>query len=85
MRKSIVLVTLAALTAGLATGCASSGEMPARPLIAHVPYDYVVRRPLETAVLVPPKVPAPAATVSEAPPQRARMTVALSRPTRLDR
>jgi hypothetical protein len=87
MRKSIVLMTLAALTAGLATGCASSGEMSARPPIAHVQCDYVMRRPLEcdyvvrqpleTAILVPPKV--------EVTPQRARATVALSRPTLLAR
>jgi hypothetical protein len=86
MRKSIVLMTLAALTAGFATGCASSGEMPTRPLVAHVASDFVVRRPLGTEVLVmPAKVPAPVATVSQVPPQRARAAVALSRPTRLDR
>jgi hypothetical protein len=84
MRKSIVLMTLAALTASLAVGCASSGEAaPAGPLFPHFPSDFLVRRPLETAVLVTPSRPvAPAATVSQAP-QRARAPVALSRPTRL--
>ena len=85
MRKSIVLMTLAALTAGLAVGCASSGEMPARPLFGHFASDYTVRRQLETAVLTPPRAPAPAATVIQPSPQRARAKMALSRPSRFDR
>jgi hypothetical protein len=87
MRKSIVLMTLAALTAALATGCASSGEaVPAGPLVPHVVSDYVVRPPLAKDVPLPPPKPfAPATVASQAPPQGNLAPVALSRPTRRDR
>ncbi len=88
MRKSIVLMTLAALTAALAMGCASSAEaVPAGALVPHVVSDYVVRRPLAKDVQPPPTVAAVDAP-SEWPPQRALAPVALSRPagpTRLAR
>ena len=78
MRKSIVLLTLAALTAVLATGCASA-EAPAGTLFPHVASDYVVRPQLERALVQPPPAPTVLAVASP-PPQRARATARLARP-----
>ncbi len=81
MRKSIVLVTLAALTAAFAMGCASSGEaVPSRPLLPYVASDYVVHSVPERELMPAPRVAAPLAPVSMAP-QRPRATALLARPT----
>jgi multidrug efflux pump subunit AcrA (membrane-fusion protein) len=79
MRKSIVLLTLAALTAVLATGCASAGDAPAGTLFPHVASDYVVRTQLERALVQPPPPPTVLAVASPLP-QRARATARLARP-----
>jgi hypothetical protein len=79
MRKSIVLLTLAALTAGLATGCAPAGQVPTATYAPHVANDYVPRKPLVSAVILPTTPAAPLAQEAQAAP-RLRVAARLARP-----
>jgi hypothetical protein len=71
MRKSILLLTLAALTAGLAVGCAPTSQTSGRAFRVYPVDDYVARVRLENESLMrrPAVVPA---TVASAAPQRPR-------------
>jgi hypothetical protein len=79
MRKSIVLLTLAVLTAGLAAGCAPAGQVPSATYAPRVATDYAPRQPLVSAVILSTKPAAPAAEDNQTLP-RVRVAARLLRP-----
>jgi hypothetical protein len=78
MRKSILLLTLAALTAGLAVGCAPTSQTYGHAFRVYPVDDRVARTRLEDESLIqrPAVVPV---TLASATPQRVRAGARLTR------